>query len=300
MSSCSPSVAAQRLRATLADYVALTKPGIISLLLITTLAGMLIAQPGLPSLGLILVVMAGGALAAGGANALNMYFDRDTDEVMHRTSRRPVPGRRIPPERALVFGLSLGVIAVVLLALTTNLLSAALAGLGYLAYVLLYTLWLKRLTPQNVVIGGVAGAIPPLVGWAAVRGNLDLHALYLFAVIFFWTPPHTWALSMLIAGDYARARIPMMPVVRGEAETAWNIWLYTILLVVITILPITVRLVGLPYLLAAVVLDAWLLVLARQLLRQPNKALARRLYKATLLYLALLFVAMVVDRMVIG
>lgn len=290
----------QRVSATIADYIALTKPGIISLLLITTLAAMLVAQAGLPPLPLILVVMAGGALAAGGANALNNYLDRDTDEVMHRTSRRPVPGRRIAPERALVFGLALGVAAFVLLALAANLLSAILAAVGYLAYVLLYTLWLKRITPQNVVIGGVAGAVPPLVGWAAVRGSLDLHALYLFAVIFFWTPPHTWALSMLIANDYARARIPMLPVVRGDAETARNIWLYTILLVVITILPITIQLVSLPYLIAAVVLGMWLLALAWQLLRQPQKALARRLYKATLLYLALLFAAMVVDRMLMA
>lgn len=290
----------QQVRATIADYIALTKPGIISLLLITTLAAMLVAQGGLPPLPLIVVVMVGGALAAGGANALNNYFDRDTDEVMHRTSHRPVPGRRIAPERALLFGLALGVAAFALLALTANLLSATLAAAGYLAYVLLYTLWLKRITPQNVVIGGVAGAIPPLVGWAAVRGSLDLHALYLFAVIFFWTPPHTWALSMLISNDYARARIPMLPVVRGDAETAWNIWLYTILLVVITILPITIRLVSLPYLIAAVVLGGWLLALAWQLLRQPQKALARRLYKATLLYLALLFAAMVVDRILMA
>lgn len=290
----------QRVRATIADYIALTKPGIISLLLITTLAAMLVAEGGLPPLPLIAVVMVGGALAAGGANALNNYLDRDTDEVMHRTSRRPVPGRRIAPERALVFGLALGVAAFVLLALTANLLSATLAAAGYLAYVFLYTLWLKRITPQNVVIGGVAGAVPPLVGWAAVRGSLDLHALYLFAVIFFWTPPHTWALSMLIANDYARARIPMLPVVRGDAETAWNIWLYTILLVVITILPITIQLVSLPYLIAAVVLGGWLLTLAWQLLRRPEKPLARRLYKATLLYLALLFAAMVVDRILIA
>ncbi len=290
----------QRVRATIADYIALTKPGIISLLLITTLAAMLVAEGGLPPLPLIAVVMVGGALAAGGANALNNYLDRDTDEVMHRTSRRPVPGRRIAPERALVFGLALGVAAFVLLALTANLLSATLAAAGYLAYVFLYTLWLKRITPQNVVIGGVAGAVPPLVGWAAVRGSLDLHALYLFAVIFFWTPPHTWALSMLIANDYARARIPMLPVVRGDAETAWNIWLYTILLVVITILPITIQLVSLPYLIAAVVLGGWLLALAWQLLRRPEKPLARRLYKATLLYLALLFAAMVVDRILMA
>lgn len=285
-----------QLRATLADYIALMKPGIISLLLITTLAAMFVAQAGLPPPSLIAVVMIGGALAAGGANALNNYFERDIDGVMHRTSHRPVPARRIPARHALIFGLALGIAAFALLALTANLIAAALAAAGYLAYILIYTLWLKRITPQNIVIGGVAGAIPPLVGWAAVRGNLDLQALYLFAVIFFWTPPHTWALAMLISSDYARARIPMLPVVRGDAETAWNIWLYSILLVVITILPITIQLFGLPYLIAAAALGAWLLTLAWQLMHQPAKPLARRLYKATLLYLALLFAAMVVDR----
>jgi protoheme IX farnesyltransferase len=287
----------RQLRALLADYIALMKPGIISLLLITTLAAMFVAEAGVPPLWLIAIVMFGGTLAAGGANALNNYLERDIDGVMHRTSRRPLPARRVPPQNALIFGLALGVLAFVLLAVTTNLLAALLAAAGYLAYIFIYTLWLKRITPQNVVIGGIAGAIPPLVGWAAVRGVLDLQALYLFAVIFFWTPPHTWALAMLISNDYARARIPMLPVVAGDAETAWNIWLYSIWLVVLTILPVTIQLFGLPYLVAAVALGTWLLIRARQLLREPTKPLARRLYKVTLLYLALLFVAMVVDRM---
>lgn len=292
--------AVRHLRAILADTVALMKPGIISLLLVTTLAAMFVAQAGPPPLPLILVVMLGGTLAAGGANALNHYLERDIDGVMSRTSQRPLPAGRVSPQYALIFGLVLGVLAFILLALTVNLLSAGLAALGYLAYVFIYTLWLKRITPQNVVIGGVAGAIPPLVGWAAVRGTLDLGALYLFAVIFFWTPPHTWALAMLISGDYARARIPMLPVVRGNAETAWHIWLYSLLLVVLTILPVTIQLFGLVYLIAAVALGAWLLALAWQLLRQPTKPQARRLYKATLLYLALLFVAMGVDRVLVA
>lgn len=292
--------AVRHLRAILADTVALMKPGIISLLLVTTLAAMFVAQAGPPPLPLILVVMLGGTLAAGGANALNHYLERDIDGVMSRTSQRPLPAGRVSPQYALIFGLVLGVLAFILLALTVNLLSAGLAALGYLAYVFIYTLWLKRITPQNVVIGGVAGAIPPLVGWAAVRGTLDLGALYLFAVIFFWTPPHTWALAMLISGDYARARIPMLPVVRGNAETAWHIWLYSLLLVVLTILPVTIQLFGLVYLIATVALGAWLLALAWQLLRQPTKPQARRLYKATLLYLALLFVAMGVDRVLVA
>jgi protoheme IX farnesyltransferase len=290
--------AMRHLRATVGDYVALMKPRIISLLLVTTLAAMFVAQAGLPPPSLVLVVMLGGTLAAGGANALNNYFERDIDEVMTRTNRRPVPARRIPPQNALVFGLALGLLSFLLLAFSANLLAAVLAAVGYLAYIFIYTLWLKRITPQNIVIGGVAGAIPPLVGWAAVRGTLDLQALYLFAVIFFWTPPHTWALAMLISNDYARARIPMLPVVAGDAETAWNIWLYTILLIVLTILPVTIQLFGLLYLIAAVVIGVWLLSFARQLRRQPSKPMARRLYKATLLYLALLFVAMVVDRIV--
>jgi protoheme IX farnesyltransferase len=276
-------------------YWLLTKPGIITLLLVTTLGAMFIAARGAPPLGLLVATLLGGALAAGGANAMNSYIERDLDSVMHRTSRRPMPRRLVEPRRALAFGVFLGLAAVALLAIAVNWLSAALAALGYLAYVLLYTLWLKRLTPQNVVIGGVAGAIPPLVGYAAVTGGLDLMALYLFAIIFLWTPPHTWALTILVVDDYARAKVPMLPVAVGTPETTRHIFWYTGLLVIGTILPVLAGLAGALYALVAAGLNLWQIALAWRLLRAPDKAIARRLYRYSQLYLALLYFALVVD-----
>ena len=220
--------AASRLRVLASDYVAMTKPKVQSLLLFTTVATMYVA--GDPSLGLVALTCLGGALSAGGAGAINHWYDRDIDAVMRRTSDRPVPSGRVSPRAALVYGIVLGTTSFALLALTVNLLAAALALAGLLGYVLVYTVWLKRATPQNIVIGGAAGAVPPLVAWAAVTGSLEGSALYLFAIVFYWTPPHFWALSLLMREEYERANVPMLPVVRGEAETRWQIVLYTVLL----------------------------------------------------------------------
>src|SRR5947209_10539443 len=207
------------------DYLTLTKPKVQSLLLFTTVATMYVA--GTPSIGLVLLTCLGGALSAGGAGAINHYVDRDIDALMSRTASRPIPAGRISPRAALTFGVVLGASAFVLLSLTVNVLAASLALSGLLGYVFVYTLWLKRSTPQNIVIGGAAGAVPPLVAWAATTGGLSWWAVYLFAIVFYWTPPHFWALSLLMKNEYARAGIPMMPVVRGEEETRRQIVLYT-------------------------------------------------------------------------
>jgi protoheme IX farnesyltransferase len=282
--------------ATIRDYVTLTKPRIISLLLLTTVAAMFVADPGGPALSTILWTMLGGYLAAGGAGAINHYIERDKDARMARTRARPIASGRVPPLHGLAFGIALGVAAVLQLALTVNPLSAVLAAAGLLGYVFIYTIWLKPRTPQNIVLGGAAGAVPPLVGWAAATGSLSLDALWLFAVVFFWTPPHFWALSLLIADDYARTGVPMLPVVRGEETTRRQILLYAVLLVGLTALPVGSGLFGLPYLAAALVLGGGFIALATALEHKPSRAAARRLYLSSLLYLALLFVAMAVDR----
>jgi heme o synthase len=279
------------------DYVALTKPRIIVLLLITTLAAMLVADPGGPSLATVLWTMLGGYLAAGGAGAINHYLDREVDARMARTRRRPLVSGRIEPWHGLAFGIALGVAAVVQLSLTVNVLAAGLAAAGLLGYVFLYTLWLKPRTPQNIVLGGAAGAMPPLVGWAAATGGLSVDALSLFAIVFFLTPPHFWALSLLIKDDYARTGVPMLPVVRGEQATRRQILAYSLLLVALTALPAASGLFGVLYLVAALALGAGFIALAALLVRRPSRAAARRLYLSSLLYLALLFVAMAADRM---
>ena len=231
---------AQGARQLVADYVTLTKPRVQLLLLLTTVATMEVA--GSPSLGLILLTLLGGALSAGGAGAVNHWYDRDIDVQMARTATRPIPAGRISPRAALIFGITLAVLSFAELSLTVNVLAACLALSGFLGYVFVYTLWLKRSTPQNIVIGGAAGAVPPLVGWAAVTGSLDPAALYLFAIVFYWTPPHFWALSLLMKDEYAKVEIPMLPVVRGEDETRRQITLYSVLLVAITFLPFAGRL----------------------------------------------------------
>lgn len=277
------------------DYVALTKPKIISLLLVTTFGAMMIAGTGFPSPWIVLWTLIGGALASGGAGAVNHFIDRDIDTKMGRTKGRPVATGRITPGRALAFGIALEVASFALLTVAVNLLSAVLALGGYLFYVFVYTLWLKRATPQNIVIGGAAGAFPPLVGWAAVTGNLSLGALVLFAIVFFWTPPHFWALALLIRGDYERANVPMLPVVRGVAETRKQILIYTVIMIATTLLLLVTHTSGIIYLTLAIGLGGWFLYDAIRLLREQTQRAARRLYLYSLLYLALLFVAMVID-----
>ena len=281
----------------LADLVTLTKPRIISLLLVTTVAPMFITPAGLPSLSRVLWVILGGYLMAGGANAINMWFDRDIDHKMGRTRLRPIPAGRIAPAAGLAFGIGLGVLAFAVFWYRVNALSAWLALSGLLFYVFIYTIWLKRSSPQNIVIGGAAGAFPPLVGWTAMTGRLDLAAIYLFAIVFYWTPPHFWALALIKRNEYARAGIPMLPVVRGEKRTTFEMLAYTLILLPLTIMPSLFGAMGVFYGIAAALLGAKLLWYCVRLVREgATTAVAWRMYKYSLLYLALLFVAMGIDR----
>ena len=280
------------------DYVALTKPRIMSLLLLTGAAGMFVGAKGVPDGETFAAMMVGLALACGGASALNHLLDRDVDRSMKRTSSRPVADGRVSPALALEFGLALSALSFVLLGSAVNVLTAALALVGNLFYVLVYTRWLKRSTPQNIVIGGAAGAVPPVVGYAAATGNLALPALFLFLIVFVWTPPHFWALALLIKRDYEAARIPMLPVVRGDRETARQVLLYTILLVGVTLVPFATGTFGVLYLAAAAALGAQFLRLALKLRRSPGRTPAGALFHYSLAYLALLFVAMAIDPMV--
>lgn len=283
-------------RQVLGDYIALTKPWIMALLLLTALGGMVLAAEGLPAWPTIAAVLLGGAFASGGASALNHFLDQDVDAAMERTRTRPVAGHRVSPAHALVFGLALNALAFAILWAGANLLAALLALGGSTFYILVYTGWLKRSTPQNIVIGGAAGAVPPLVGWAAVTGGLGLPALYLFAIIFFWTPPHFWALALLLKRDYTTARIPMLPVVEGEEWTRWAIFLYTFVVGAVTLLLyVTTKSLGLLYLGGAVVLGGIFVAFAFQLLREASRRLAVRVYTYSLLYLALLFLVIMVD-----
>ncbi|MBM4420268.1 MAG: protoheme IX farnesyltransferase, partial [Chloroflexi bacterium] len=283
---------------TLRDYVALTKPGVMSLLLLTALGGTFAAARGIPPLHIVLATLVGGAAASGGAAALNHFFDRDIDERMRRTSARPVVANRVRGSHAVAYGIALNVFAFTLLSLVANVLAASLAIAGTLFYIIVYTLWLKRTTVQNIVIGGAAGAFPPLVGWAAVTGSLDLAAWLLFAIIFAWTPAHFWALALLIKEDYARAGVPMLPVVRGDRETAVGILRYALVLLPLTILLFVIGAAGAPYLIAAIILGALFVLFAVRLVRASDlrlRAVARTTYLYSLLYLALLFVALMVD-----
>ena len=287
------SVSPNGLRQVLSDYAELTKPKVQSLLLLTTVTTMLVA--GDPSVQLILLTCLGGYLSAGGAGAVNHWYDRDVDARMARTANRPVASGRVSPRAALVFGCVLGALSFLLLSLTVNVLAAVLALSGFLGYTLMYTVWLKRRTPQNIVWGGAAGAVPPLVGWAAVTGGLDGTALYLFAIVFFWTPPHFWALSLLMKEEYAKVGIPMLPVVRGEKETRRQILLYALLLYAVTQLPFCAGGFGVTYLVASLLLGAAFIAGAVILQRRADRRSALRLYLFSLAYLALLFGAMVAD-----
>jgi len=289
------AVVETRARSFARDLVALTKPRIISLLLVTTIAPMFVA--GSPSWQLVLAVFVGGYLMAGGANAVNMYMDRDIDDRMSRTRLRPIPSGRMQPREVLAFGVLLSTSATFLLAQAANVLTAALALAGFYFYVFVYTRWLKRSTPQNIVIGGAAGAFPPLVGWAAVAGHIDLLAIYLFLIIFYWTPPHFWALALLKQKDYGRAGVPMAPLVWGERETMRQMLWYTGVLIPLTLLPAAFGALGAFYLVCAVLLDALLLLGVVKIMRaEVWTKPAWSVYKFSLLYLALLFTAMVVDR----
>ena len=280
-----------------ADLVTLTKPRIIALLLVTTIAPMFGTARGVPSLYLVVSVVVASYLMAGGANAINMWFDRDIDRKMSRTQERPVPAGRIAPPVALAFGIGLAAVAFYLFWELVNPLSAQLALGGLLFYVFVYTIWLKRSSPQNIVIGGAAGAFPPLVGWAAVTGHLDLVALYLFAIVVYWTPPHFWALALIKRAEYARAGVPMMPVVRGEQRTKVEMLIYTVMLLPLTLMPALIGAFGWFYAVCAAVLGARLLWYCIRLLRTPGATpVAWKLYRYSLVYLALLFLSMAIDR----
>lgn len=291
-----PASKGRQMQRALSDYIALTKPRVISLLLLTTLAAMFITPAGPPAWYLVFWTAIGGYLMAGGANAVNMAYDTDIDRVMGRTSRRPVPQGRVPARNAYIFGFALAALSAIIFVLFVNILTAVMALAGFVYYTVIYTRWLKRRTWHNIVIGGGAGAIPALVGWAAASGQLTWPALMLFAIVFYWTPPHFWALALMKKKDYARANVPMLPVVAGEQETIRQILLYTIAMVVLSLVPVPLKVMGWVYLVGAVALGGIFLARAWQLRSNPSPMAAARLYKYSLLYLALLFIGMVIDR----
>ena len=291
----SPAIAVAAERTVLQDLIMLTKPRIISLLLVTTAAPMFVA--GTPSFGLVMIVMLGGYLMAGGANAVNMYMDRDIDDRMARTRLRPIPSGRMSGRSVLAFGIALATAATFIFGLFVNVVASALALAGFYFYVFVYTRWLKRTTPQNIVIGGAAGAFPPLVGWAAMTGTIDLTAIYLFLIVFYWTPPHFWALALLKQRDYTKAGVPMAPLVWGERETMNQMLWYTVILIGISVLPVAFGAFGAIYFGSALVLGLLLLQgIIRMRSAKDWTAPAWWVYKYSLLYLALLFAAMVIDR----
>ena len=295
-------VAARResgvVRQVIANYVDLMKPHVTVLLLGVTVAAMAIAYQGLPPLALIIPTLLGGAMAAGSANCINCYIDRDIDQIMGRTQRRSLPAGRVEPGQALIFGIMLGVGAFFILTIFVNLLSAVLACSAILFYVFVYTLGLKRTSAQNIVIGGAAGAVPVLVGWAAITNNLSLTAIWLFAIIYYWTPPHFWALSLLIQKDYEKARIPMLPVVMGGNETRRQILLYSLLLLATSLILFVMGSMGYLYLVGAVMLNGGLIYLAVRLWLDQSKKWARTLFWYSNIYLAAIFAIMVVDRVI--
>jgi protoheme IX farnesyltransferase len=293
-----PSLVARGSRSKLGAYVALTKPRIIELLLVTTVPTMIVAEGGMPSVGLMVATVLGGTFAAGGANAINMYVDRDIDQLMERTRSRPLPAGEVTPREALTFAIGLEFVAFLFLWSTVNLLSAVLAVSACLFYVFVYTLWLKRRSEHNIVIGGAAGAVPVLVGWAAVTDRLDWAPIVLFAVIFYWTPPHFWALAIRYRDDYSAASVPMLPSVRDASVVASRILLYTVLLWALTLLFAPVAGMGAIYIVAAVVLGAVFTWLALQLRQDASPKMAMRLFGWSITYITLLFGAMALDQLV--
>jgi protoheme IX farnesyltransferase len=284
---------------TLRAYVSLTKPAIISLLLITTVPAMVVAADGWPGTWLVVATIIGGSASAAGANVINCWYDRDIDGIMRRTSNRPLVRGVIPPAHALTAGVLLGAGAFLFMLYATTVMAAGLALTALLFYVFIYTIWLKRRTPQNIVIGGAAGAFPPAVGWAAVSGDITVASALMFAIIFFWTPPHFWALALRLKDDYSLARVPMLPVVAGPAETRRQILLYSLVLVVSSLVLIPAAGLGFIYASTAVATGAWFIWMARDLARRPDTVSPIELYKYSLLYLAILFVAMGVDAAVL-
>ncbi|MFQ5943028.1 MAG: heme o synthase [Anaerolineales bacterium] len=282
------------------DYVLLTKPAIVALLLLTTLCGMILGASGMPPADIVVLTLLGGALTAGGAGALNQYVDRSIDRKMVRTRSRPLADDRISPKEGLIVGLVLSVAGVALLAVGVNLLSALLAVIGLLYYVIFYTIFLKPKTPSNIVIGGGAGAMPPLVGWAAATGSLTMPALFLFALIFLWTPPHFWALALLKRTDYERADIPMLPVIQGSEHTRWQILLYSVQVVALTLLMPLVGFGGLLFIGVALVLGIGLIHNARKLRQRGQNRVAWRMYRYSSMYLAGIMVALMIDALIIN
>jgi len=286
--------------ATLRNYLSLTKPLIIIELLITTVPAMVVAQGGWPSTWLVIATVIGGTLSAGGANTINCWYDRDIDALMRRTRNRPMVTRAIDPAHGLLFGIALGAIAFLFLLATTTPAAAVISLVALLFYVFVYTVWLKRRTPQNIVIGGAAGAFPPVVGWAAVTGDVSVAAVVMFAIIFLWTPPHFWALALRLKDDYAEAHVPMLPVTAGPAATRIQIAGYSVVLVAVSLLLVPAASLGWIYLGSAAGLGAMFIWSAFRLWRRPDSVSPLGLYKFSLLYLALLFVAMGVDAAILG
>ncbi|MAT41785.1 MAG: protoheme IX farnesyltransferase [Anaerolineaceae bacterium] len=277
------------------DFLKLNKPIIVILLLVTTYAGMVVGGKEIPSLWLTFWVLLAGALAAGGSSAINQYIDREIDLSMQRTSNRPVPSGRLQPAEALALGISELIVSFFLYVIFVNVLSAVLAVAGMIYYVVIYSLWLKHATVQNIVIGGGAGAIPPLVGWAAATGSLNIPSLFLFALVFLWTPPHFWALALVRRKDYARASVPMLPVVKGVRKTKIQIMIYTVELVLLTLLMPLFDIGGSVYLISAAILGAWILWAAWQVLTKEGNKVAHKMYRYSSMYLAFIFLALVVD-----
>ena len=286
---------ARSIKRSMLAYLRLTKPRIIMLLLVTTVPAMILAEQGFPSPWLILATLAGGSLAAAGANAVNCYLDRDIDQLMHRTQNRPIPAGQVEPERAVLFGIALGGLGFVVMEVFTNLLAALLTLAAFAFYVLVYTAVLKRTTPLNIVIGGAAGAVPPLAGWAAVTGEVGISALVLFGIIVLWTPPHFWALSLNYRDDYGRANIPMLPVIVGEEETKRQIFMHTLALVAFSLLLYPLGTAGLVYLVSALTLGALFIYYAVRMWRDPSQKATSNLFRYSILYLALLFSAVAAD-----